>query len=338
MIFRLSIYLSSVFLSVGGEVLRVGHFPNLTHAQAILGHNASRGTNGWFERYLGPSIKVEWHAFNAGPSVMEAILTGTIDLAYVGPNPAINAHLRTKGDEIRIIAGSCSGGSALLIQPDGRIRTVGDFGGKRVATPQLGNTQDVAARGYFRSKGFKVSLTGGDLFVIPTANSDQLLLFSKGTLDAVWTVEPWVSRLEREAKAKVFLDERDLWPETNGRYVTAHLVSSVKFLGAKPELVRRWLRAHIDLTQWAGRNPVEAKRIVNEELKLETTRPLAPEVLDSAWSRIELTYDPISSSLIRSAKDAHRLGFIKQEPNLSRIYSLEALNTILKEMSLEQVP
>jgi NitT/TauT family transport system substrate-binding protein len=318
------------------EVLRVGHFPNLTHAQALIGHYHSRATNGWFERYL-PGVPVEWHVFNAGPSAMEAILTGAIDLAYVGPNPAINAHLRTKGEEIRIVAGACSGGSYLVVQADGRIRTEADLRGKKIATPQLGNTQDVAARTYFRSQGMKVTLTGGDLFLIPTANSDQLLLFAKGDLDAVWTIEPWVSRIESQAKGKIFLAEKDVWPQTNGRYVTTHLVASTKVLRNRSDVVKRWLQAHVELTQWANTNSVEARRIANAELKNETRRDLSPAVLDSAWARIELTHDPVSLSLRKSADDAFALGFIKHKPDLSRIYELQLLNAVLTEKGLSQL-
>src|SRR4029453_11152609 len=154
----------------------------------------------------------------------------SIDLTYVGPNPAINAHLKARGEEIRIVAGACSGGAALVVQPDDRIKTNADFKGKKIATPQLGNTQDVAARAWLQSKGYKITMTGGQVLVVPTANPDQLLLFQKGDLAGVWTVEPWVSRLELEAKGKIYLEESSLWSETDGRYVTTHLVSSAKFL------------------------------------------------------------------------------------------------------------
>lgn len=146
---------------------------------------------GWFEQRLGADVKIRWFVSNAGPSAMEAIFAKSIDLTYVGPNPAINAHLKSGGEEIRIVAGACSGGAALVVQADGRIKTDADFRGKKVATPQFGNTQDVAARAWLHSKGYRVTMTGGDVLVLPTANADQLALFKKGDLDAVWTVEPW---------------------------------------------------------------------------------------------------------------------------------------------------
>ena len=183
--------------------LRVGYFPNVTHAQGIIGSNSTREKHGWFEERLGPDVTIQWFPFNAGPSAMEAIFAGSIDLTYVGPNPALNAYIRSGGDEIRVLAGSALGGAALVVAGDGRIAKPADFKGRRLATPQLGNTQDVAARAWLKKQGFRVTQTGGDVAVLPTANADQLPLFQEGRLDAVWTVEPWVSRLELEAgKAK----------------------------------------------------------------------------------------------------------------------------------------
>jgi len=309
--------------------LRVGHFPNVTHAQGVIAHGLARAEKGWFEQRLGPDVEIEWYVYNAGPSAMEAMLAGSLDLTYVGPNPALNAYLRSEGDEIRIVAGAASGGAALVVQPDGRIQTDQDFKGRRVASPQLGNTQDVAARAWFKSKGFKITQTGGDVLVLPTANADQLALFQKGDLDAVWTVEPWVTRLELEAGGKLYLEEKTLWPETQGRYVTTHLVSSVAFLAERPALLEKFVAAHVELTDWINANPEPAKQLLNAEIQAETSKGIAPAVLERAWGRIELTFDPVSASLRRSAKDAHTAGFLEKNPDLARIYALEPLNKVL---------
>lgn len=311
--------------------LRVGHFPNLTHAQGVIGHGLSRTGKGWFEERLGPDVEIEWYVYNAGPTAMEAMLAGSIELTYVGPNPALNAYIRSEGDEIRILAGAASGGAALIVQPDGRIQKDADFKKKRIASPQLGNTQDVAARAFLKSKGFKITQTGGDVLVLPTANPDQLTLFQKGDLDGVWTVEPWVTRLELEAKGKIYLEEKELWPETDGRYVTTQLVSSVEFLTEQRELAKKFVAAHVELTDWINANSAEAKRLLNAELVAETTKGIAPEVLERAWSRFEVTHDPVSASLKRSAKDAHTAGFLDKNPDLSRIYALELLNDVLAQ-------
>ena len=319
-------------------VLSVGHFPNVTHAQGVIAHGLSRQGKGWFEQRLGPDVEVQWFVYNAGPSAMEAIFTGSLDITYVGPNPALNAHLRSHGEEIRVVAGACSGGAALVVQGDGRIKTDEDFRGRRVGTPQFGNTQDVAARAWLSSKGFRVTMTGGDVLVVPTANPDQLAMFQKGNLDAVWTVEPWVTRLVLEVKGRVYLDEGSLWPQTGGRYVTTHLVSSARFLKRQPALLKRWIAAHVELTQWIRQHDREAKQILNAEIKAETTKALPPETLDSAWRRLELTYDPVCSSLLKSAADAHRIGFLREKPDLSRIYDLKPLNEILREKGLAEIP
>lgn len=317
--------------------LHVGHFPNITHAQAVIAHGLSRAGRGWFEPRVGPDVEVQWFVYNAGPTAMEAILARSIELSYVGANPAINAHLRSRGDEIRILAGSCSGGAALVIQPDGRITTDADFKGRKVGTPQLGNTQDVAARAWLASKGFRITLTGGDVLVVPTANPDQLALFLKGDLDAVWTVEPWVSRLVLEAKGKAHLEESALWPETKGRYVTTHLVSSVRALKERRALLRKFVAAHVELTDWIQRNTDEAKRLFNAEMQAETGRALPAAVLDRAWQHIELTPDPVKTSLLKSADDAHRIGFLREKPDLSRIYDLSLLNEVLREQGKPEV-
>ncbi|HEU5071482.1 MAG TPA: ABC transporter substrate-binding protein [Verrucomicrobiae bacterium] len=318
-------------------VIRVGHFPNLTHAQGVIAHGLSRAGRGWFEERLGTNVTVQWFVYNAGPSAMEAILTKSLDLAYVGPNPALNAFIKTDGQEIRIVAGACSGGAALVVQPDGRIKTDADFKGRRVATPQMGNTQDVAARAWLRSKGFKVTLTGGDVRVIPTTNPDQLTLFQRGDLDAVWTVEPWVTRLELEAGAKVYLEESSLWPDTGGRYVTTHLVTSVRFLDTQRDLLARFVAAHVELTEWIRAHPDEARRLLNDELKAEMGRALPETVLTQAWRRLEFTCDPVRASLLKSAADAQRVGLLRETPDLARIYVLNPLNSALRARQLPEI-
>src|SRR5205823_3344661 len=190
-------------------VIRFGHFPNITHAQGVIAHALTRQGKGWFEERLGRNVEIQWFTYNAGPSAMEAIFAGSLDLTYVGQGPALNAHFKANGEEIRILAGAANAGAALVIKPDGVIKTAADFRGKKIATPQLGNTQDISCRAWLKAQGFKVTQTGGEVTVIPTANPDQLGLFQRGGVDAVWTVEPWVTRLERDANARVFLDDKD---------------------------------------------------------------------------------------------------------------------------------
>ena len=336
---RLLLFSWLVVLPTSGQkvVLRVGHFPNVTHAQGVIAQGLSRQGKGWFEQRLGAEVQIQWFVYNAGPTAMEAIFTKSLDLTYVGPNPAINAHLKSKGEEIRIVAGACSGGAALIVQPDGRIKGDRDFKNKKVATPQFGNTQDVAARAWLRSKNFRVTMTGGDVMVIPTGNPDQLALFQKGDLDAVWTVEPWVTRLVLEAKGQVYLEESALWPDTDGKYVTTHLISRAQFLKEHPELLKKFIAAHVELTDWINRHPDEAKDLLNDEIKAETTKALPRTTLDAAWKRLEITHDPVRGSLLKSAEDAHRIGFLREKPDLSRIYDLKLLNETLRQKNLKEI-
>jgi NitT/TauT family transport system substrate-binding protein len=328
-----------ISLASGGErtIIRIGHFPNITHAQALVAHHLSRQGKGWFEERLGPQVEVRWFLYNAGPSGMEAMFANSLDLAFVGPNPAINAHLRSRGSEVRVVAGACSGGAALVVQPDERIQKDNDFKGRKVGTPQFGNTQDVAARAFFQAKGFRVTMTGGDVTIIPTSNPDQLVLFQKGQLDALWTVEPWVSRLVLEAGGKLYLEESTLWTTTGGKYATTLLISSARFLKDREALLRKCIAAHVELTRWISDHAAEAKRMVNEEIQKETTHSLPLPVLEAAWKRLELTYDPIPDSLLKSAEDAFRVGLVKEKPDLTRIHALKLLNEVLREKQLTEV-
>src|SRR6184192_1156269 len=243
-------------------VIRFGHFPNITHAQGVIAHALSRQGKGWFEQRLGPNFEIQWFTYNAGPSAMEAIFAGSLDATYVGPGPALNAYLKSNGEEIRVISGAANGGAALVVKADSPIRTAADFRGKKIATPQLGNTQDISCRAWLKAQGFKVTLTGGDVTVIPTANPDQLALFQSGGVNAVWTVEPWVTRLERDAKARVFLEDKDI--------ITTWLVSSAKFLRDQRDFAKKIAAADVELTKWIQEHEAEAQKLLIAELKEET--------------------------------------------------------------------
>src|SRR6195256_5075140 len=304
-------------------VVRVGAFPNITHPQAMVGKN-----DGWFDKAMGPQVKVEWKGFNAGPSAIEALFAGAIDITYVGPNPAISGYVRSNGEALRVVAGAASGGVALVVRNDSGINKPEDFHGKRVGSPQLGNTQDVALRAWLKAHGMKSTDKGGDVQVIPLANPDQLTLFLKKELDAAWAPEPWATRLIREGNGRLFLDERDLWPQ--GQFVTAHLIVSTKFLREHPDLVKTWIRAHVELTDWINGHLTEAKKILNQQIQKETTKALSAGVLDEAFGRLQVTYDPMRNALLTSARSAYDAGFLgRQMPDLSGMYDLTLLNLVL---------
>jgi NitT/TauT family transport system substrate-binding protein len=241
-------------------VIRVGAFPNITHAQPMVGK-----ANGYFEKALGPNVKIDWKSFNAGPSAIEALFAGAIDMTYIGPNPTISGYVRSQGEALRVVAGAASGGAALVVRADSGIQGPADFHGKRVASPQQGNTQDVALRAWLKAHGLKSTDKGGDVQVMPMANPDQLTLFLKKELDAAWAPEPWATRLIREGNGRLFLDERDLWPK--GQFVVTNLIVSKKFLQEHPDLVKNWIRANVELTDWINGHLPEAKKLINQQIK-----------------------------------------------------------------------
>ena len=291
--------------------LRFGHFPNITHAQGVIAHALSRQGKGWFEQRLGPNVEIQWFIYNAGPSAMEALFARSLDLTYVGQGPALNAYFKSNGTEIRVIAGAANGGAALVVKPNGPIKTAADFRGKKIATPQLANTQDISCRAWLKAQGFKVTLTGGDVTVLPTANPDQLALFQSGGVDGVWTVEPWVTRLEREANGKIFLEDNNV--------LTTWLVSSVKFLQDRRDLAKKIVAANAELTQWMQTNPDEAQKILINELKEETKTAFAPEAVVQAWKRIKFTTDVSRDLVNKAVQDGKDAGFLKGSTDTSKL-------------------
>jgi len=291
--------------------IRVGHFPNVTHVQALVARNFERQGREWFSARLGPGLKVEWYTYNAGPSAMEAIFANTLDLTYVGPSPALNAYARSRGEEIRIVAGAVNGGSALVVQPNSGLDKPADFRGKRIATPQFGNTQDVAARAWLAAGGLRITQTGGEAQVLPTANPDQLGLFQRKQVDAVWTVEPWVSRLELEAGGKVLVEEKDT--------VTTVLAASARFLAARRDLVRRFVAVHRELTAWIKENPDEAQRMIRDELRAQTRAEVSAELTARAWQRMTLTDETSLPAFQHMLSSAQQAGFLRGAPDLSRL-------------------
>ncbi|HET7289932.1 MAG TPA: ABC transporter substrate-binding protein [Thermodesulfobacteriota bacterium] len=311
--------------------IRAGHFPNITHAQGVIGQ-----ARGDFEKALGDKASIDWKLFNSGTSAIEALFAGELDITYIGPNPAVNGYIKSDGEALRIVSGAASGGAGFVVRKDAGIKSAGDFNGKKLATPSIGNTQDVALRNWLGENGYKLKEKGGTVEVVPLENPDQLTLFIKKEIDGAWTVEPWVSRLIYDGAGELFLDEKELWP--NGQYVTTHIIVNTKFLKEHPDLVKTWLETNLRITDWINNNKEEAKQVLNKELKRETGKAIPQNILDAALPRIEFTYDPIASSLFQSAEDAYKLGFLgKKEPDLSNIYDLSILNGILRDRGLQEI-
>ncbi|MGE5596258.1 MAG: ABC transporter substrate-binding protein [Hyphomicrobiales bacterium] len=320
--------------SSGGSqqvTLRLGYFANVTHAPALVGVQ-----DGTFAKELGDNVKLDVKTFNAGPAAIEALFAGEIDIAYVGPNPAINGYVQSNGEALRIIAGAASGGASLVVRPESGIERPQDFAGKKIATPQLGNTQDVALRAWLAENGLNAKEQGGNVNVIPTENATTLTLFQKGDIDAAWVPEPWATRLILQAGGQRFLDERTIWPD--GRFVTTNIIVRTGFLKDHRDVVEAFLRGHVRVIQDIQADPARAKTVTNEAIREATTAALPQEVIDAAWENLDFTYDPIPSSLRKGAEDAEKLGFFgAKKPNLDGIYDLTLLNSVLVSVQLAPV-
>ena len=291
--------------------LRLGYFPNITHAQALVG---TAGKD--FDAALGG--RLETRQFNAGPAAMEALLAGDVDVSYVGPGPALIAFLRSEG-AVRVIAGAASGGAVLVVKGAKRAEDLRD---ERVASPQLGNTQDIALRTWLRKSGLEIGERPGQVHVVPLTNADILQLFRRGDLAAAWVPEPWGARLVAEAGGRILVDERDLWP--HGRFPTTLLVATRAAIEHRRADLVALLRAHVALTdRWRG-DPERFRRAANAEFGRLTGFPLGEDVLADAFSRLEPTVDPLRGQLVQGARDSRALGFAP-EGDLSELVDTSLL-------------
>jgi NitT/TauT family transport system substrate-binding protein len=312
------------------RILRIGYFPILNHAQAVIGL-----AKGDFQKAVDKEIKVKPEVFGSGPPLIEALFANQIDLAYVGPNPTINGYVVSDGKALKIISGASSGGTVFVVRNDSGIKSIKDFGNKRFATPQVGNTQDVALRGYLLQNGYKTKDEGGNVEVISAQISDIFTLMLTKQIDGAWVPEPWGTKLVKEANGRIFLDERVLWP--HGKYITANIIARTDYLRDNPETVKKFLAAHIDETNWINSHKSEAFDIFNEQLRALTGHTIRPDELKQAGSRIEFTYDPLKPTLLKAANDSLKIGFLRTPPNLTGIYDLTLLNTVLEQKHLQPI-
>jgi NitT/TauT family transport system substrate-binding protein len=312
---------SSSSSSSGPTSLRLGYYPNITHAAAIVGVE-----KGIFAQDLGPNVRLTTTTFNAGPAAVQALLTGAIDATYVGPNPTVTAWAQSHGSAVRIIAGATSGGASLVVKPS--ISSPADLKGKKIASPQLGNTQDVSLRSWLKSNGLSANAQGGgDVSILPQDNATTLQAFESGLIDGAWVPEPWATRLVKDGHGKVLVDERTLWPQ--GQFVTTQLVVATSYLNQHPSVVAKLLKGHVDATNFVNANPAEAQTIVNQGITKITGKGLSARVIEAAWSQMTFTLDPIASSLYKQVAAAQSVGLLKPV-NLNGIYNLDPLNKILK--------
>ena len=285
--------------------LRLGYFANVTHAQALIGM-----VHGEFQRHLGTEVTFAPKLFGSGPAAIEALLAGEIDLTYVGPSPAINGFIRSEGKALRVIAGAVQGGAVFVRRSDVVLNQAEDFSRKRFASPQIGNTQDISLRTYLAAMGHSTRERGGTVEVLPMANADILTLFLRKELDGAWVPEPWGAILVHRARGVIVVDERDLWP--GGKFATTLLVASQTFLNAKPEWVQRITNAHVETTRWIQDHQSEAGAILNREIAKYTRKQLEEAILTDALGRMEVTVDPLESSLETLFERARALGYLRK--------------------------
>jgi NitT/TauT family transport system substrate-binding protein len=309
--------------------LRLGYFPNVTHATAIVGID-----EGIIEDALDDNVTLKTQFFNAGTDVVEAIFSEALDASYIGPNPAINAFAQSDGQAIRIIAGAASGGASLVVSDE--ITSADDLAGTTLASPSLGNTQDVALRAWLSDQGYVTDLEGGgDVSIMPQANGDALQAFTLGEIDGAWVPEPWATRMVEEGNGHVLVDEHDLWPD--GEFVTTHLIVATSFLEEHPDVVKQLLTGHVAATAFVNDDPERAQEIVGAAILQLTDTALPEGTLASAWENLTFTVDPIASSLATSATNATELGVL-DPVDLDGIYDLTLLNEVLAEAGADEIP
>ncbi len=302
--------------------LRIGFFPNITHSQALVGM-----AEGNFQEALGNEYVIEWNEFNAGPEQIEALMAGAIDVGYIGPIPAINGHVRTKG-EIQIIAGATNGGAVLVSRKDLHINAMSELSGKKIAVPQFGNTQDLSLRNLLLQNNLKETTRGGDVEVIQVANPDIKTLLDSGEIDLALVPEPWGARLVNEVNANIVLDYNEVWKE--GNYNTAVVVVRKDFLEKNPEAVEKFLKAHIELTKSINDDKSKAQQIVNEQIKELTGVALPQEVLDEAYKRLIITDSPTTEAISEMVELSVAVEFLQGNPDISSLFNLDIYNRLTK--------
>jgi NitT/TauT family transport system substrate-binding protein len=306
---------------VDSVTLRLGYFPNVTHAPAIIGVQ-----QGIFAKDLGANVKVSYKTYNSGTEETNAILAGALDAAFVGPNPAINAYQKSGGTLIRVVAGTASGGAFLVVEPG--ITSVAQLKGKKLATPSLGNTQDVALRTWLKSNGLDTTLEGGgDVSILPQDNSTTVTAFQTGAIDGAWVPEPYATKL-RQAGGIVLVDEATLWPQ--GKYVTTQLAVTTKFLADHPDVVANLIKGLAESIDLTDNDKVQAEKVVAKGITDLTGKEFKVSLVASSFAHIKFTLDPIASSLRKDAASAKALGLIKSD-DLTNLYDLSLLNKLLQQ-------
>ncbi|WP_084156368.1 aliphatic sulfonate ABC transporter substrate-binding protein [Clostridium akagii] len=305
------------------QTVRIAYFPNITHSQALVGME-----EGKFKKALGDKVTIQWKQFNAGSSEVEAFLSGSVDIGYIGPGPAINGYTKSKGD-LQVIAGATDSGAVLVSRKGENIKSVKDLANKKVAIPQFGNTQDLTLRFLLANNGLQDKTKGGNVEIVAADNPDIVTLLDKGSIDAALVPEPWGSRIQKQASADLVLDSNKVW--RNGKYPTALVVARKEFIKDHPDVIENFLKAHVELTDYINTNKDKAADDANIEFKTLTKKALDKDVLKTSFSRLSPTVDPEKNATKAMIDMSLKVGFIKEKPaDENGLFNLDILNKVLK--------
>lgn len=303
------------------DEVRIGFFPNITHAQALLGK-----ANGKFAEALD-GYNVEWKQFNAGPEEIESFLADQLDIGFIGPGPAINGYTVSEG-EIQIIAGATDSGTILVARKGANIKSAKDLKDKKVAIPQYGNTQDITLRGILKENNLKDTNKGGNVEIVQAKNPDIKVLLDDGQIDAALVPEPWGARLIKEVGAEIVLDENETW--RNGEYTIGLVIARKDFVENNPEAVEKFLKTHVEVTDYINQNQEESKQIINKELKELTDKSLPEDVLTEAFKRVKVTHELEKEAILETGDLSYEAGYLKEKPELENLFNLELLEKVTK--------
>ncbi len=302
--------------------IRIAYFPNIGHAIPIVGMEKE-----FFETSMGNTTKIETRVFDSGPQAIESLFANSIDLAYVGPGPAINGFLNSENYNVKILAGAASGGASFIVHPESEINSVSDFAGKKIAAPQIGNTQDVSLRHYLSENGLKTADKGGSVIVYNISNPDIYTLFVKGDIDGAWVAEPWATILESELNGKRLFHEEELWP--NHEFASVLLIANADYVEKNPVIVSNFLDSHYQTITWINQNPADTRIIFNNFLNSHLGQSLSDDVVDVALSNLVITGDPLPDSIHSFAEKADTLGYLGRNGyDLSGIFYYFDTNSI----------
>ncbi len=305
--------------------IRIAYFPNIGHAVPIVGIE-----KGFFEKSIGNQTKIETRVFDSGPQAIEALFANSIDIAYVGPGPAINGFLNSQNHNVKILAGAASGGASFIVHPNSEINSVSDFAGKKIAAPQIGNTQDVSLRHYLSENGLKPAEKGGSVIVYNISNPDIYILFVKGEIDGAWVAEPWATILETELGGKRLFHEEELWPDNE--FASVLLIGNVDYIEKNPIIISNFLNSHHDTVNWINQHPIETRNVFNDFLNSHLGQSLSDDVVDIALSNLVITADPLPNSVFSFAERADALGYLGRNGyDLSEIFYYFDTNSIVEE-------